>query len=165
MTVAGATSPLARDILQVLKGRGYRNTLPRRTLALAIAKQKTHFTAEGLRRQLPPHVGRATVYRVLKILVEADVLCRVMLEDDELHYQLSHQDHHHHLLCVECGQSQDMMGCFIEDALASATALHGFQLSGHRLEVYGRCRDCLQAAATTARSHRDETVYARLASE
>ena len=152
---------MAEQILQALKGRGYRNTLPRRTLAFAIAEQDRHFTAEALRRQLPPHVGRATVYRVLKILVEADVLCRVMLEDDELHYQLSHHEHHHHLLCVECSQSEDLMGCFIEDALASATALHGFELSGHRLEVYGRCRDCLQAGPPQARSRRDNTVYAR----
>ena len=161
MAVTRAISPVAEQILQALKGRGYRNTLPRRTLAFAIAGQDRHFTAEGLRRQLPPHVGRATVYRVLKILVEADVLCRVMLEDDDLHYQLSHHEHHHHLLCVECNQSEDLMGCFIEDALASATALHGFELSGHRLEVYGRCRECLRASPTETESHPNDLVHTK----
>ena len=161
MAATGTNSPVAEQILQALKGRGYRNTLPRRTLAFAIAEQDRHFTAEGLRRQLPPHVGRATVYRVLKILVETGVLCRVLLEDDELHYQISHRDHHHHLLCVECSQSEDLTGCDIEEALASASALHGFELSGHRLEVYGRCRECLQTGPAQARSGRDVAVPAK----
>ena len=93
------------QILEALEERGYRSTAPRRTLAAAIGVQKRHFTAEGLRRQLPPTLGRATVYRTLKLLVEAGVLCRVMLEDGDLHYQLSHRGHHHHLLCVLCGSS------------------------------------------------------------
>lgn len=152
---------MAEQILQALKGRGYRNTMPRRTLAFAIAHQDRHFSAEGLRRQLPPQLGRATVYRILKILVEAGVLCRVLLEDDELHYQLSHREHHHHLLCVECGLSEDLTGCDIEEALAGASALHGFELSSHRLEVYGRCRECLRAGPMEAERRRDDLVHAK----
>ncbi len=161
MAVTRAGSPVAEQILQALKARGYRNTTPRRTLALAIAEQDRHFTAEGLRQQLPPQLGRATVYRILKILVEAGVLCRVLLEDDELHYQLSHRDHHHHLLCVECGLSEDLTGCDIEQVLASASALHGFELSSHRLEVYGRCRECRRADPSEAEPHRNDLVHAK----
>ena len=161
MTVARVGSPAAQQILQALQGRGYRNTTPRRTLAFAIAEQDRHFTAEGLRQQLPPQLGRATVYRILKILVEAGVLCRVLLEDDELHYQLSHRDHHHHLLCVECGRSEDLTGCDIEEALTSASALHGFELSGHRLEVYGRCRDCLGTGSVEAQPLPSDVVHAK----
>ena len=161
MATTRIASPVAEQILQAMKGRGYRNTMPRRTLAFAIADQGRHFTAEGLRQQLPPDLGRATVYRILKILVEAGVLCRVMLEDDELHYQLSHRGHHHHLLCVECGLSQDLTGCDIEDALANASALHGFELSGHRLEVYGRCRDCLRGDHLEEQPIPDDAVHAK----
>ena len=161
MTTTRTHSAVAEQILQALKGRGYRHTRPRRTLAFAIAEQDRHFTAEGLRRQLPPEVGRATVYRSLKILVETGVLCRVLLEDDELHYQLSPHDHHHHLLCVECGLSEDLTGCDIENALSSASALHGFELSSHRLEVYGRCRECLRSVATKAKPHRNDLVHAK----
>ena len=97
-----------------------------------------------------PSFGRATVYRTLKILVENGMLCRVLLEDGDLHYQLSHHGHHHHLLCVECGSSQDLTGCDIEDVLVSTSARHGFELSGHWLEVYGRCRDCLEGGQAAA---------------
>ncbi len=150
MALTKRSVSVSEKILEALEERGYRSTAPRRALSVAIGEQERHFTAEGLRQQLPPKLGRATVYRTLKILVEEGVLCRVLLEDGDLHYQLSHTGHHHHLLCVHCGSSQDLTGCDIEDVLVSTSARHGFELSGHWLEVYGRCRDCAnngQAAA------------------
>ncbi len=150
MALTKRSVSVTEQILETLNERGYRSTAPRRALAAAIGEQERHFTAEELRRQLPPKMGRATVYRTLKILVDADVLCRVLLEDGDLHYQLSHQGHHHHLLCVHCGSSQDLTGCDIEDALVSTSARHGFELSGHWLEVYGRCRDCLESGQAAA---------------
>jgi len=137
------SATVAEQILETLGEQGFRSTAPRRTLAAAIAEQDRPFTAEGLRKQLPPSLGRATVYRTLKILVEAEIVCRVLLEDGDLHYQLSHSGHHHHLLCVQCGSSQDVAGCDIEDVLADTTARYNFELSGHWLEVYGRCSQCV----------------------
>ena len=132
---------LAEQLLESLEEQGYRSTLPRRAVTEAIASQDKHFTAEDLREQLPS-LGRATIFRSLKLLVESGVICRVLLEDGDLHYQLSHRGHHHHLLCVECGSSQDLLGCDIEELLQQTSASHGFELSGHWLEVYGRCRSC-----------------------
>ena len=148
VTKRGATA--TDQILETLHEKGFRSTAPRRALAAVIGEQEKHFTAEGLRHQLPPNVGRATVYRTLKILVESGVLCRVLLEDGDLHYQLSHQEHHHHLLCVHCGSSQDLVGCDIEEALVATSARHGFELSGHWLEVYGRCRNCVESGKAAA---------------
>lgn len=136
------TSALAEQLLETLGEQGYRDTGPRRAVASAIASKDRHFTAEELHDELP-NVGRATVFRSLKILVDAGVLCRVLLEDGHLHYQLSRRGHHHHLLCVECGTSQDLMGCDIEGQLHEVAAAHKFELSGHWLEVYGRCQNCL----------------------
>ena len=143
MVLPKRNTSTADQILETLEEWGYRSTVPRRMVAMTVAQQDRHFTAEGLRRQLPPSIGRATVYRTLKILVESGALCRVLLEDGDLHYQLSHRGHHHHLLCVQCGSSQDLTGCDIEDVLTATSSQHGFELSGHWLEVYGRCRDCV----------------------
>lgn len=139
---------LAEQLMDTLGERGYRSTSPRRAVAYAIAAQQRHFTAEELRERLP-WVGRATIYRSLKLLVESGSLCRVLLEDGNLHYQLSHSGHHHHLLCVECGASEDLLGCDIDDLLRQVSAAHEFQLSGHWLEVYGRCRNCLHQPAVS----------------
>ena len=143
------SSSLATQLLATLEERGHRSTSPRRAVVNTIAGQNKHFTAEELREQLPG-VGRATIYRSLRLLVEAGVLCRVLLEEGDLHYQLSHRGHHHHLLCVECGSSEDLLGCDIEDLLQTVSAAHQFQLSGHWLEVYGKCHDCMDREATAA---------------
>lgn len=132
---------LAEQLIDAFEERGYRDTQPRRSVVQAIAEKERHFTAEELRQELP-RVGRATVYRSLKILVESGALCRVLLEDGQLRYQLSHRGHHHHLLCVQCGVSEDLMGCDIEDQLKGVADAHRFEMSGHWLEVYGKCRSC-----------------------
>jgi Fe2+ or Zn2+ uptake regulation protein len=140
-------NPIAEQLLESLEDQGFRDTMPRRAVVQAIAGQERHFTAEELREQLPA-VGRATVFRALKLLVESGMLCRVLLEDGNLHYQLSHRGHHHHLLCVQCGTSQDLVGCDIESPLRQVAAQHSFQVSGHWLEVYGRCRACQSPPAS-----------------
>ena len=141
-------SPMVAHLLDALEEKGYRDTAPRRAIVQAIAQTEKHFTAEDLRAQLP-EVGRATIYRSLKLLLDAGVVCRVLLEDGNLHYQLSHRGHHHHLLCVECGVSEDLTGCDIEDQLKTVAAAHQFQVSGHWLEIYGRCLNCAVPVAAS----------------
>lgn len=136
--------PKADQLMQLVEDRGYRSTGPRRAVVRTVAARDRHFTADELCRELP-YVGRATVFRSLNLLVETGVLCRVLLEDGSLHYQLSHRGHHHHLICTECGLSQDLLGCEIDEMLTERTALNHFQMEGHRLEVYGRCHRCLSA--------------------
>lgn len=129
------------DMVEELSSLGYRDTEPRRLVIGAVAAQSRPFTAEDLCASLPC-VGRATVYRGLRLLVRTDLVCRILLEDGEIRYQLSHEGHHHHLLCAVCGMSSDLVGCDVEDLLEAAATQAGFQMSGHWLEVYGRCGSC-----------------------
>ena len=136
-----ASYSTADQLLQILEDRGYRSTSPRQSLVRTVASKDRHFTAEEIRKDVP-HVGRATVFRSLNLLEETGILCRVLLEDGSLHYQLSYHGHHHHLICAECGASEDLVGCDIEDMLKEKAGRHDFQMEGHRLEVYGRCGNC-----------------------
>ena len=129
------------DIVRQLSVLGYRDTEPRRWVISAVAAQGRPFTAEELCASLPC-VGRATVYRSLRLLVETGLACRVLLEDHELRYHLSQPGHHHHLLCGICGMSADLGRCDAEDMLREAAAAAGFRMSGHWLEVYGQCIEC-----------------------
>ena len=135
----------ADQLMQIVEDRGYRSTRPRLALLRTVAVKERHFGAEELCKELP-QVGRATVYRGLNLMVESGILCRVLLDDGSLHYQLSHRGHHHHLICSECGLSQDLLGCDIDGLLGDKASQHRFKMDGHRLEVYGRCQDCVSSA-------------------
>ncbi len=130
------------NIVTHLSALGYRDTEPRRLVISAAAAKDRPFTAEELCASLPC-VGRATVYRGLRLLVETGHACRVLLEDHELRYQLSQPGHRHHLLCGVCGASAHLDRCDTEDILREAAAAAGFRMSGHWLEVYGECGECV----------------------
>ena len=127
-----------------LEARGYRVTLPRRAVLKAIGGRKGHFTADEIYRHTKG-VGRATIFRTMRLLVDLGMVCRVLLESGSLHYRLSHQEHHHHLICVECGGVRDFTSGSLEGVVKELVEPENFQIAGHWLEVYGRCLDC-QAA-------------------
>lgn len=136
-------------LAQRLASRGYRLTPPRLKVLSAVLSQKEHFTVEDIYRQVP-RVGRATVFRAMKLLLDLGVVCRVLLEDGSLHYRLSHNGHHHHLVCSSCGRVQDLDLCTVSDLVGELSQRTGFAVDGHWLEFYGRCSACRQTAATVA---------------
>lgn len=133
--------PSLETTTRTIERGGHRLTGPRRAVLDAIANAPAPFTAEELCSALP-EVGRATVFRTVKLLQELDLVCRVPLEDGSVRYQLSRGEHHHHLVCRECGSVSEFNDPRIDELiLANATAA-GFALDGHSVELYGRCGAC-----------------------
>ncbi len=124
-----------------LEAHGYRVTGARRKVVEAILRLDREFTAEELCHQLPG-VGRATVYRSIKLLVEEGALCRVLLENGSLQYRVGMSGHHHHMSCVVCGSVSDLVGCDVGSEIKALAERSGFDVEGHWLEVYGRCPSC-----------------------
>ena len=72
------------DAIAALEDAGLRITEQRRQIVAAINRKNGGFTAEELATELANEfegVGRATVYRTLKLLVEANVICTLALPD------------------------------------------------------------------------------------
>ena len=102
-----------------------------------------HFTAEAL-LAASPEVGRATVFRTLRLLQEIGALCQVVLDDGTVEYRLTTGGHHHHIVCSQCGAVNDFAACDIQDLLDELSRRTGYDIESHRLEVYGRCAACRQ---------------------
>lgn len=98
-----ATLQPRQDILTVLQELGYRSTVPRRAIAHTLEGIHEGLTAEDVGKELP-EVGRATIFRTLKLLVEAGVVCRLSLLNGAPRYSLSPIEDHHHTVCVKCGR-------------------------------------------------------------
>jgi Fe2+ or Zn2+ uptake regulation protein len=100
------------DLIVGLKQQGHKITLPRQLVLERLAIDE-NFTAEGLVEELTS-VGRATVYRTLKLLLNEGLICRVVLDDGSVSDRLSGAGHHHHLVCVSCHATQDIPECDLE---------------------------------------------------
>ena len=51
-------------------------------------------------------------------------------------------EHHHHLVCSECGAVSDFASGDLEGLLDDIARRTGYRVDAHRLEVYGLCPDC-----------------------
>jgi Fe2+ or Zn2+ uptake regulation protein len=128
-------------IVQRLELRGHRMTGSRRRVIDAILLAPAQFTADDILHELPD-VGRATVFRTMKLLLDLNVVCRVLLEDGTLHYRLSTRGHHHHLVCRSCGRVEDFSRCDVSALVEELRRNTEYEIQSHWLEVYGRCASC-----------------------
>ena len=130
------------DPLALLEDRGYRVTEPRRSVIGLIDGKEEGFSAEEICAELSG-VGRATVYRTLKLLLEAGVVCKVALPNGAPMYSRARVGHHHHTLCVRCGTVGDFRGATVERLMRTIGEDISGEIVGHRMEFYVVCKDCL----------------------
>ncbi len=135
----------AQEILEQLAAQGYRHTSTRSAIAEAIVARGAPFTARELVEELAPRgVGRATVFRVLDLLVQAGLLERLHGDLQCHSYTFCEPRHHHHLVCTACGQVTSIVAGAVERALRSLARDANFLPTGHHVEVYGLCASCQQ---------------------
>ena len=89
------------DIMAMLEDQGHRSTGPRRDVINVVERNLDSFSAAQICDELPT-VGRATVYRTVKLLLEAGVICKLAMPNGEPTYTLARIEHHHHTICVKC---------------------------------------------------------------
>lgn len=86
-------------------------------------------------------LGIATVYRTVKLLLEAKQIKTVTLPDGQTRYESADLGHHHHFRCTACGKVYDLDVCPMSlrglDQLPS-----GFRVQGHELTLFGVCPAC-----------------------
>ena len=137
------------SVIRRLEDLNHRITPSRVAVIAAVLAHSGHFTVDDVVRQARG-VGRATVFRTMRLLMEIDVVCRVLLEDGSLHYRVSRRGHHHHLVCVSCGNVQDLDECVVGDLVRELAAATEYEIEGHWLEFYGRCATCRSAVPVSA---------------
>ena len=86
-------------------------------------------------------VGYATVYRTMKLLVEAGVAHERHFHDGQSRYELADPDdeHHDHIICMDCGFIHEFEDPEIERRQDLAASMVGMTIVSHRLEIYAKC--------------------------
>jgi Fe2+ or Zn2+ uptake regulation protein len=131
------------DLERQLESAGHRVTEPRRAVLESIARRPEHFTPDEIVGDARP-AGRATVFRTMRLLQDEGAICRVLMSDGSLRYRVGSLGHHHHFVCLDCGEVDDVSGCDVPASLKEIGEMAGFEIQGHSLELYGRCARCRQ---------------------
>ena len=95
-----------------------------------------------LLRQRGESVGLTTVYRSLQALAATGDVDLLINDDGETVYRKCGAEHHHHLVCRQCGQTVEIAGPAVESWADQVAAQHGFIDVSHTLELFGLCREC-----------------------
>ena len=105
-------------------------------------RSKDHISIDELLthvRRRNPKIGYATVYRTMKLLVEAGVAVQRRFGEGQTRFEVA-GEHHDHLICTECGLILEFEDEQIERLQEEiATRLGGFVVTRHRHELYGAC--------------------------
>ncbi len=98
-----------------------------------------------LLRERGDSIGLATVYRTLQALAASGQVDVLRAEDGEAIYRrCARREHHHHLICRECGATVEIDGPSVETWAAQVAATHGFTRIEHTVELFGICSQCVR---------------------
>lgn len=141
--------PLSNKLLifdDFLKKRRLRKSRQREIIIYEFLKTTHHLSVEELltrSRKLDVHIGFATVYRTLKLLVAAGLAHeRDFNTGRKLYENADVGENHDHLVCLECGAVKEFIDDGIQHAQTRIAQKHDFQIVSYRHELYGFCHEC-----------------------
>jgi Fur family ferric uptake transcriptional regulator len=137
-----------KRIVTTLKKKGYKLTPQRLAVISAIASSNDHLTPARLYEkvhQLHPEIGLVTVYRTLEVLNQLGLICELHAGGSCPTYTVSNLQHHHHLICSNCGKVVDFTGHNLTELEARLSRESGFKIDSHVLEFFGLCLTCQKA--------------------
>ena len=127
-------------ILTRCEAKGLRLTDQRRVIAGILESADDHPDVEELYARasaMDPNISLATVYRTVKLFEEAGILEKLDFRDGRARYEDADRNHHDHLIAMNSGEVIEFVDEEIEALQERIAAKLGYELKGHRLELYG----------------------------
>jgi Fur family ferric uptake transcriptional regulator len=131
---------MRKTIIKRCEAMGLRMTGQRRIIAQVIEDSDDHPDVEELFARasaLDAGISIATVYRTVKLFEEAGILDKLEFGDGRARYEDAERDHHDHLIDMNSGEVIEFVDAEIEELQERIAKKLGYELRGHRLELYG----------------------------
>jgi Fur family transcriptional regulator, ferric uptake regulator len=138
-----------------MRAHGLKLTRQRELILRCFLQAEGHLSVEQLltlSRGADRGIGPATVYRTMKLFVQAGIAQERRFAEGASLYEADldgHDDHHDHLICRDCGRILEFENEEIERLQEEVAKRLGFKLTDHRMELFGSCQtvDCEHATA------------------
>lgn len=131
---------MTTTIIDRCEQNGLRMTDQRRTIAQVLQEAEDHPDVEEVHNRASsrdPRISIATVYRTVKLFEESGILEKLEFGDGRARYEVADRDHHDHLIDLNSGEVIEFVDDEIEALQERIAAKLGYNLKGHRLELYG----------------------------
>ncbi len=129
-----------------LRSRGLKITRQREVVVELFLQADQHYSVEDLYRvaqREDKRIGYSTVYRTLKLLVEAGLAEERQFSGEVTRFELVHRGKHHdHLICIKCGRIIEFTNDRIEKLQEEVAKKHNFKIKDSKYEIYGYCSRC-----------------------
>ena len=123
---------------------GYRRGGARESVVEFLSRQDCCLSAQEIHDGLRRRVGIASVYRALEALADLRLVKRVDAGDGIARYEPAGADgdHHHHLVCRDCGKVEAFSDSRLERAIDRVADGLGYSVEEHEVVLAGVCADC-----------------------
>ncbi|MCF7916587.1 MAG: transcriptional repressor [Candidatus Omnitrophica bacterium] len=132
--------------IKFLRGKELKLTPQREKVINTFLDVQKHLTVEDLYniiKKKEPSLGQATVFRTLKLLVEAGIAEEVDFGDKKTRYEVKYgHQHHDHIVCIKCGKFIEAMDPKIESLQKKLCEKFSFKPLRHKLKIFGICKQC-----------------------
>jgi Fur family ferric uptake transcriptional regulator len=143
MDLQAAHETLAKYLKQTKRLRA---TPERYAVLDAVLESQGHFDAEGLYYRMMSggvKVSRATVYNTLELLQNCGLVSKYRFAENVSRYEKAFgRPHHHHMVCLECGDIIEFISDRLDRVQNEACAEKSFALQSSTLQIFGTCAKC-----------------------
>ena len=138
-----------QETAATLRGAGHRVTPQRLLIASALRHAGRHLTAAEIAdevRAVYPIVDLSTVYRTVEVLKGLQLATRTDMGGDDLLFEWSSGEAHHHLICSKCRSSQVLDRGYLKGLSEHLQQDFHFEPNLDHFAIFGVCRACGEAA-------------------
>lgn len=141
------TQSAHETLRRFLKSSGKHRATPERFAVLdAVLQSQGHFDADGLYYRMVSDgvkVSKATVYNTLDLLQECGLVSKYRFAENTSRYEKAFgRPHHHHLICLGCGDILEFVNDRLERIQEEVCAEKRFTAQSSTLQIFGTCSRC-----------------------
>lgn len=134
------------DVAAVIREHGHRLTPQRQMILDAVCDAHGHATPDEVYQRVQPQasaINRATVYRTLNFLCDVGLATSTVSPSGHQEYEIVGAEPHHHLVCQQCGDVQQISHSVIGTLFAQIETEYGFTVATNtHLSLFGLCARC-----------------------
>ena len=133
---------MATSAIEVMcAAKSIKLTHQRRVIAKVLSKSEDHPDANMVYKRsskIDAKISMATVYRTMKLFEDTNIVVVRDFGDGRSRYEIFSNEHHDHLIDTNTGAVIEFVNEEIEILQHQVAKKLGYELTGHRLELYGK---------------------------